>query len=766
LDKFRRLYPLSANFAPGEMPTAAKMTALSTQAKASSDKLEFLVGDLWNAAGDIILSPTGSITANALHIPNLARAAGKMAALNAFMPGHPSLSTSTSYVDAVGARYTGETQGYLTYVPRAAPTSGNMILSGTFSPLIQGQFQTDPADILATGDWSVDVNGKVYSYDPLPSALTFTYAPIIKPIVNSIAGAAEPGWNVIPDPSTWSGAYAGLKVSFANNTDTTNGFHIWLPPRKALTGSRLVNTSPTSVAANVQASPDAGTLLAFQSTTAAAALTNGNHYRYNLPSEITGGAANSQLPSGFLYIWDEQFGTVVDNLAYFTPANTAHSKFKVRVTGADAINVFGDTLGNGIITSDSTQLAADYISRFKIIAIGSSLAKAVSSLIIFAANHTHKLTDGGTPIPHSQLDKLVTPVGSSDYPADTLVPTFNKSRWTNDDHTQYLHRGGSTDHDPTTQRDSSDNAIYNMLLIRDLADNVTFRELKLIAANAYTQIKGFNGIFQLTNQSASNPMGIYIGAGLFPDVAITGTNVDTLSIRGGGATGVAQLVNAQFQKMFLGPDSSFNRTQSYLEWDNADKILTLAADAAPGTEVFTTSHILASEDFGALPNKYLYSTPQTCYMDLSPAGFVSSLGSNASNYFNAVWLQNNHATNGLDANMVLRFPNGAVLDGNHMFIAVGLAGGSTGDFFVKLYYSVKPVSNSFSPPPANLLCNITYTSSGVVGNLAPVGAITTHTVDNLANSYWLTVSIPHANTGNPYIYYGGTIVYTLAAIQP
>src|SRR6185503_18285524 len=99
-DRARRTFPLSILFSNGEQPSAAKLNGVSTQAKAASSLMEAMVGDLWNQGGDPILSPGFSPTNNALHIPNLARAIGKLSLLNSMLPGTGlPLSTNMFYND-------------------------------------------------------------------------------------------------------------------------------------------------------------------------------------------------------------------------------------------------------------------------------------------------------------------------------------------------------------------------------------------------------------------------------------------------------------------------------------------------------------------------------------------------------------------------------------------------------------------------------------------------------------------------------------------
>ena len=426
-----------------------------------------MLGDLWNQAGDPILSPGGTPTVNALRIPNLARTIGKQDLLNTLLPGTTApLSSSMIYVDDIGTLYSGRTRAFLKYPPAVTPTVGNMILGGTFAPLIQNNFTPDPLMVLGTGTWCVTSDGHMYTYDPIPSTLTLQYQPNVISDIGDLSGPSA-SWNVIPDPSTWSGNYTGVKISLANNTDTSLGFHIWLPPRKPLDNTKIIRHSPTTTN-NTSATPNSGSLLIFQNDSAVASTTNANHYRYNFPPELTNaGGSGDTLPGGFIYIWDETTGTIVEGATFFVPGASGDRKFKIRATGTNLIAVFGSTIGNGIITDDTTQLAADYISRFKIITVGASLSKVVSYLNKNFWNHKHKLSEGNPPVSHSDLDDLVTPpwhVSLNPIYPSGIIP-FRKTQWINDDHAQYLHRAGSI-MSSGTARDRHDNSVFRMLSVK------------------------------------------------------------------------------------------------------------------------------------------------------------------------------------------------------------------------------------------------------------------------------------------------------------
>ena len=465
MDKLRRTYPLSIVFATGELPTAAKLSGISTQSRNALGIIERAIGDIWNQAGDTILSPSSSITGNALHITNIGRSIGRMSLLNQVIPGVRS-SIELYDDDIMSSEYAGQTQGWLHYAPASGTT---FTLAGTVSPLVQGQEKASPYEVDTAGDWHIDTTGKLYSFSKIPIGLRVKYKPSITPDVNTTQS-----WNIIPDPSTWSGNYQGVKISFANDTNNSTGYHIWLPPRKPMNSStRIFSKSPSDNNDNTTATPDTGSKVFFQDTASDAALVNAIHYRYNFPSELVNGTAGEIIPEGAIYLWDEQTGTIIEGCSYFVPADSAHKAFKIRVTGSDLPNVFG-TIKVGVptatdsITDDDTHSPTDYVSRFKVIVPGATVAQSLARLTRLFFDHTHRNIESSLlPVSHDELADVLTPPYDVDINPDypSAVPSFPPSRWLHDSHPQYLHRGGSTDGDIATSRDAYDNAVFNQFIL-------------------------------------------------------------------------------------------------------------------------------------------------------------------------------------------------------------------------------------------------------------------------------------------------------------
>ena len=63
-DKARKTFVLPVRMIDGELPTAAKINAIATQARNGQDVLERLIGDPWNQGGDLVLSPSADPNRN------------------------------------------------------------------------------------------------------------------------------------------------------------------------------------------------------------------------------------------------------------------------------------------------------------------------------------------------------------------------------------------------------------------------------------------------------------------------------------------------------------------------------------------------------------------------------------------------------------------------------------------------------------------------------------------------------------------------------
>ncbi len=754
-DKARRTYTLPIRFSNGEKPSAAKLNGISNQSRTALSLIESMIGDIWNQGGDPILSPGGSFTANALHIPNIARSIGKLSLLNSMLPGTTNpISTTMIYNDNLSTSFIGLNRGFLKYKPFNTPSVSNITLSGLFNPIVQGQFKSDPTDVLVTGDWSVDATGKFFSFDSVPSELILQYIPDVKSDVADLTGNSS-AWNVIPDPTSWSGNYAGVKISLANNVDTSTGYHIWLPPRKSLDSSKTLPSSPVTTN-NTATDPESGVLLFFQNSSSNAAVsnvTNANHYRYNLPGEITSfGGPNDTLPSGFLYIWDEETGTIIEGLTYFIPGDSSHRKFKFRVVGANAITVFGSTIGNGIVTNDSTQLATDYKSRFKVITIGSSVTKTLSYLNKNFWGHSHKSDEGGNPVAHADLNGLVTPGYNSTYNSSypSGVHSFTKSSWGADDHPQYLHRGGST-LSGGTSRDPDDNALYNRLIIKSPYGAGNTRSLLIsvddsganasLAATATTALLlsgASNAAVNLINTQVSNRL-FFLDAGTSPN--ISSNYID-----------------------YFGGTYSFRKNgfaaQSIIEAGRVSTSIDVTSALVYGTNTKSAGDSNATTRLGS----FTYDSPRYQYLHIYPEDIKDP--SDTVEFIQGQYAFNNSA-NVITILIPLKFPNGAQVSSG-TFVKTWTTGNGVDGVAVFIGNVAKPASGTFASWSSVAMLPLYDTNSTTTNTVSSNSSWNaSYTIDNglNGNAYYLTLIFPaKVSTFQPK-FFGLTIQYRMSAVD-
>lgn len=610
-DKARRAWVVPVRFNDGEQPTSTKLNALSNQARNSLHILERIVGDPWNMSGDPVL---GANTTYALHIPNISRALGNLALLNPRLPDLPDLD---AYTDSIGLRYQEQNEGYLLYPPDELNESeygvgyvftlGGIVQSS--STLIQGQFIQSGAGLtrglLVGGDWSIDNTGKLVSFNPIPNTLTVTY----KPGIISDTGYGintQTSWNVIPDPSAWGGAYAGIKISYANDVNENAGYWLYLPPRTRLGLARTIAKSPNSLSNNEDSTPEAGDLLYFQDDTVDAS--SQAHYRYNFPEVLQGLSANDVIPAGFLYLWDETTGTIVEGVTFRSPDGAA-TEYVVQCTGADLATLF-----SGSITDQADEDPASYVSRFKIIVVGTSLAEFANALHQKFHNHTHNNQDGDNPVDHGNLINVVTPPYNASinprYPNDATARRFLLSRWTGDDHSQYLHRRGTqdlTDGDPSSS--SADR--------RDIYDGAFLGHLHLASTNGANYF----------NNGAADSHRLLFGAkgsgpNLFFDLASGGLTLANTRfiLREHDGSGSSQIV---FEKDT--ESTTLGRSALIVEKaGNASNFLFVGAPAASGSPSLSNARLYAERIVLANEGTDLFADPElpslTDFVSLSMSG--------------------------------------------------------------------------------------------------------------------------------------------------
>ncbi len=437
-DKLRRTHPLNITIADGESPTGAKLTAIAAQARVGARVLEKAVGDLWNQSGDSILSDWP------LQIPNLARMMGENKWLNPLL--YP-VEQQFSYRDNVGAKYPNQNHGYLQFKPASVASvsavsgSTNLVTKVASEDLVDG-----------AGDYWVDsTTGRFRSFSALGGTDKLDYT--VDPSGWAITDSTVPG--VIPDPRQTE--FTGCRISTSGG-----GFLLHLPPRRpiTLTGYNRPERYPSTsdIADNIATSISPYKLWQSSAVNALA----DSHYRYPFPEEladIIGELAEGvSIPEGFLYLWDQNKRTIVED-ATFTKSDQGDWILQISAPSQDL---------NTKVGNDESQ-ASYAASGYSLIVCGTPIARAIWSLNKAIYAGTHNNTGDFTPIiSHSALSGLNPPNStysehSSRYP--TTVPVYAPSRWAMDDHVSLLSRSGSQGTAGGRNRDVNDNAMLGNLLI-------------------------------------------------------------------------------------------------------------------------------------------------------------------------------------------------------------------------------------------------------------------------------------------------------------
>lgn len=458
-DKFRKTQPLKITFSEGEQPTAQKLTAVAQQSRNGSDLMEHAIGDLWNSSGDVFLG------SNPLQIPNLARLLGGNEYLNPAL--FPAIETF-QYTDHLGLKFENLNVGHLNFAPTEGTVTSSPIptsyvidtdTNGNFVTPVSNEYEVD-----AAGKFWIDAaTGRFRVYGVLAAADKISY---------EVNPEASDGWvigdetlpGVIPDPG--QSDFTSCRVSESGGT-----FYLHLPPRMPLTLSDRERPSryPPSAAYSDNQTGVVGAPYKLWQTDATALTGAGSeHYRYQLPKEIVdildAQPNGTELPAGFMFIYDETTGTVIDDVVFRKPSAGGFLKYVIEIE-----SVQYDFTPH--VTASEAE--ANYSSSGLIlITCGSPLARQVWTLA--AAHYRHGHRNDGTledTISHNDLEDTDPPyfahadhVGR--YPGDVL--SWGPSRWANDSHVSLLSRVGSRE-GGSTRRDENDNAMLGDFVLASTA---------------------------------------------------------------------------------------------------------------------------------------------------------------------------------------------------------------------------------------------------------------------------------------------------------
>lgn len=449
-DKLRSTFPIAVSFTDGEMPSAAKLNGLSSQARQGLSLVEYALGDLWNQSGDSLLATASDV---ALMIPNMARYVGQPKLVSPRIPYLPNIEW---YYHQITSDQATRNQFRLPFPPAAGTTY-------TWDNGWNATPETNKTDVDAANEWWIDTEtGDIFSYDKPTLGDMVKYEPVI---------AGDLGdshtFNMIPDPATDSYDFRGVKLQYKNGTDDSEGYYIFLPPRQPLNTNRRVDSSPQDSvhsspahSNNFSTSPSTERLFWQDDSVAADTSSNAEHYRYCLPEIITDNWSQaSSIPTGLVYLYDpNSTGTIIEGLVFAAENSATPRKYVLVTTGSNLSSWLSTSQGLSAYPTarlqSSSHDAAYYPNNgLRLITIGSDLTKAFSSLLQQYLNHDHGSQGSlvGQPVPHSSLSGLFDVAATG----VRLEPPANAF----DDHAQYLHRAGYH------SRDRFNNGMYGDLLM-------------------------------------------------------------------------------------------------------------------------------------------------------------------------------------------------------------------------------------------------------------------------------------------------------------
>lgn len=437
-DKLRRTHPLNITFADGEAPSAAKLTAIATQARVGARVLENAIGDLWNQSGDTLLNSWP------LQIPNLARVIGQVKELSPAL--YPPVNSFT-YVDNVGLRYQYQNSGYLQFKP-ATLASVSIVSSGG----IWTTRKDTAGELASAGDYWIDLaTGRWATYAPIDVTNVISYA--VDPSAWALTTSTLP--SIIPD--TRQPTFTGCRVSSSGGK-----FYLHLPPRRPLTltgWERPERYPPTTDISANEATTTTESKKLWQASTALAL--GVEHYRYQLPKEILDTISSldvgTTLPTGYLYLWDQGKRTIVANVV-----------FKTSSFGNWVLEISSDTEDFSTKISSTESQSAYNATSYSLVVVGSPLTRIMHSLQVLLQAGTHSNAGDFTPLlSHSSLTGMNPPMEDytghpGTYPLST---TWTPSNYAMDDHVYLLSRTGSHGVGSGLERDGSDNAMLGDLVI-------------------------------------------------------------------------------------------------------------------------------------------------------------------------------------------------------------------------------------------------------------------------------------------------------------
>lgn len=315
-DRLKELTPVNVTFSTGESPTPNKLESSFAQLSNAMDILERAIGDTWNQSSET----SGPLYADPNYITNLSRAVGNMSYLNPSSLGENELSATAEAVPE------GRNVFVLNNAPDNPTVEEEVVFSnpGTvFQTLVATKELVD-----GSGDYFIKPNGMVYTFNPTGPSHTVDYT--YTTVADSYSGAS---YNVIPDPS---------------QTDSRCTVIV--------SGSGRQITLPTVT--------DSGSLNYTQ--------------QLSLPGELDSLADDEEIPSGYIYVWDN-----IGDGASQRP-NSIVEGLTFRKIGAP-----GSSLATFYAEGVDLAISATQPNRYSVICTGAKTTRVMAFLRDYLISHTH-----------------------------------------------------------------------------------------------------------------------------------------------------------------------------------------------------------------------------------------------------------------------------------------------------------------------------------------------------------------------------------------
>jgi len=385
-DFLRDLFPVSVEFSTGEQPTASKLTGWARQTNNGLNTVAKAIGDLWSDSHPLFNStntPVGgwAFTKSGSTLGTDQR---HLQLLNLARYVGPSSALNPRGLTGITSSIVGEVipsnvnHFYLKFIPKA----GTIVFS---NGVVFATSVGSVGNVNDTGEYYIDTTtGLITVWDTGSSPGTVSYDVDVSAsyMGDSYEGAS---FNVLPDPNQ--------SVKCTVTGPSGGRYTVALP----IITDQQADWDDLSV--TLDARDDLNYLAQLELPGYFAA-------------EFTSG---DQLPEGLVGLWDGSAKAFVEGIDFF-------------YLNQNSLEVSDDK----VLNTGSSQ--------YSVVVVGTDISRTLDSLRSKYRKHIHDGTNGDMRVKHSDLSQLAT----SSVTIDSLVYAFTKvnTGHPNNDHPQYLHRGG------------------------------------------------------------------------------------------------------------------------------------------------------------------------------------------------------------------------------------------------------------------------------------------------------------------------------------